>query len=161
MRYLFLFCKYLSGDSVKNAIRQENISEESFKIKGYEYTLLTFTKENAPNLREAIAISERRGEAMLTIDDAVGLLANYESRTALSKELDADKRIVWSYLYTGRFSHIAASIGNDWSSRELRIAEHTDTGIYKSPVLLLKKQSTEQNAKFSDIKMAILKSISR
>ena len=146
---------------MKSAIRQEHVSEESFEIKNKGYALLTFTQENAPNLREAIAISERRGEAMLTIDDAVELLANYESRTALSKELDADKRTVWSYLYTGKFGHTAASIGNDWSSRELRIAEHTDTGIYTSPVLLLKKAKHEEAQHLSDFRAVTLRKLRR
>ncbi len=142
-------------------MRQENISEESFKIKTQEYVLLTFTKERAPDLRQAIAISERRNEKMLTFDEARELLANYESRAALSKALGSDQRIIWSYIYTGKFSHIAASIGNDWSSRELRIAEHTDTGIYSSPILLLKKAKHEETTQLPDFRNAILSKLKR
>ena len=142
-------------------MRQENISEESFKIKTQEYVLLTFTKESAPDLRQAIAISERRNEKMLTFDEASELLANYESRTALSKALGSDQRIIWSYIYTGKFSHIAASIGNDWSSRELRIAEHTDTGIYSSPILLLKKAKHEETTQIPYFRNAILSKLKR
>lgn len=142
-------------------MRQEDISEESFKIKNQEYVLLTFTKESAPDLRQAIAISERRNEKMLTVDEASELLANYESRAALSKALGSEQRITWSYIYTGKFSHIAASIGNDWSSRELRIAEHTDTGIYSSPILLLKKAKHEETTQFPDFRNAILSKLKR
>ena len=142
-------------------MRQEDISEESFKIKNQEYVLLTFTKESAPDLRQAIAISERRNEKMLTVDEASELLANYESRAALSKALGSDQRIIWSYIYTGKFSHIAASIGNDWSSRELRIAEHTDTGIYSSPILLLKKAKHEETTQLPDFRNAILSKLKR
>lgn len=142
-------------------MRQENVFEENFKIKNQEYTLLTFNKESAPNLREAIAISDRRNERMLTVEEAIMIIADYESKTALSAILHADQRVTWSYLYTGTFSHTAASIGNDWSSRELHIAEHTDSGIYPSPNLLLKKHSAEEHVKFYDIKRTMLKSISR
>ena len=142
-------------------MRQENIFEESFKIKTQEYVLLTFTKESAPDLRQAIAISERRNEKMLTFDEARELLANYESRAALSKALGSDQRIIWSYIYTGKFSHIAASIGNDWSSRELRIAEHTDTGIYSSPILLLKKAKHEETTQFPDFRDMLLSKLKR
>jgi hypothetical protein len=142
-------------------VRQENVFEENFKIKNQEYTLLTFNKESAPNLREAIAISDRRNERMLTVEEAIMIIADYESKTALSAILHADQRVTWSYLYTGKFSHTAASIGNDWSSRALHIAEHTDSGIYPSPNLLLKKHSAEEHVKFYDIKRTMLKSISR
>jgi hypothetical protein len=82
-------------------VRQENVFEENFKIKNQEYTLLTFNKESAPNLREAIAISDRRNERMLTVEEAIMIIADYESKTALSAILHADQRVTWSYLYTG------------------------------------------------------------
>ncbi len=140
---------------------REDAFEKSFKIKTQEYVILTFTKESAPSLREAIAISEKRDEKMLTVEEAMGHLANHESRAVLSNALDSDQRIVWSYLYTTRFGHIAASIGNDWSSRELRIAEHTDTGIYPSPILLLKRAKHEEAPQFSDFRNVVLSKLKR
>ena len=144
---------------MKTAMIQEQASEESFEIKNQGYVLLTFTKENAPDLQGAIAIAERRGEKMLAVGEARELIADYESRAVLSKALNSDKRIVWSYLNTGSFSHTAASIGNDWSSRELRIAEHTDDGIYQSQTLLLKRAKPVEAQHLSDFRTVMLRKL--